>query len=446
MSMALSSPASGTAAVPPFLMVLLFQLVHTSTTSALTVATEGISVQPSGNMNADFSLHGGDWRQGSCGSRARQSPVNFNELGLPPDDEFLYEYTANGVNAGATASLSNDGRVISLDLAGKGVGSVKLPHAAHAWYDLVRIDVHGMSEHTLRGEHAALEIQLVHKVRLPEHSNARHEQVTISVLVDSPTPVQTKLHASNNAPDARPSPSGGYSEDGTFIAATANEIAFNAALQAFSNQEPPVIDERIDVPTPAGIGSLLAGGTYFVYRGSETLPPCTESVLWLVRRERVLASDRQVRALIQRLYATTNGLGNYRTVMPMNHRGFKVWRAQPHPPPSAASPVVMPAPMSNRSAVVAERALRVAGQALDAAHAMASRLAAAEAASHAPQAPASAQLPAHTMDPSVLAAAEAELHRRMRQDVAAALPAAQDLVRGYMQAELMRQATLPVHA
>lgn len=74
-----------------------------------------------------------------------------------------------------------------------------------------------------------------------------------------------------------------------------------------------------------------------MYSGSQTLPPCEERVIWLIRRERIKASDSQVRALFNRIYKTSKGLGNYRTIMPLNQRLVQVWSATEQEPRESPS-------------------------------------------------------------------------------------------------------------
>jgi carbonic anhydrase len=315
---------------------------------------------PDATMRVSFSKHGSDWSQGKCSSRAMQSPVNLNELYKPIVGSFLYFY-ANVHSQNIT--VVNDGRTLSVNTLGQGFGGVSLPGAKYPWYNLKRIDFKASSEHTLRGQHAPLEIQLVHQSSTIEDPTAGSELVTVSILVEcdhAPKaepmwPGFLQRHQRGRAhrwPAAEVDGAtlaqssdgfslglgGTVSADGTYTPPSEKDANFNPTLQKFVQKQPPVFTDEVNIEMspedPLRLGPLLAGGTFFTYSGSETLPPCEERVIWLVRRERVKASDAQVRALFDRLYKTSKGLGNYRTIMPLNQRVVQVWSAAEQEPPA----------------------------------------------------------------------------------------------------------------
>lgn len=120
-------------------------------------------------------------------------------------------------------------------------------------------------------------------------------------------------------------------------------------LQFFVEQEPPVINQDIMVnitsANPLNLGSFFVGGEFFEYGGSETTPPCDEKVTWYVRRNAVKASDAQVKAMSDAIYKMSAEAGNYRTVMPLNKRIFKIYTAEendPAPKPFTMQPPVGP--------------------------------------------------------------------------------------------------------
>jgi len=106
------------------------------------------------------------------------------------------------------------------------------------------------------------------------------------------------------------------------------DLNFNPLLQFLVEQEPPDLDASVNTgvgpATPLSIDALLGGGTYFYYWGSETLPPCHEKNLWLIKREVVQASNEQVKALHASLHLMSSGAGNFRTSMPVNQRAVQV--------------------------------------------------------------------------------------------------------------------------
>lgn len=139
---------------------------------------------PDPTLRVSFQQHGADWNQGNCASRRLQSPININELYVPPTNTFSFAYRA--VN-NERFDLSNDGRVITADVSGLRLGGLSLPHAMAPGYELQRIDVHSPSEHTLRGKHLPLEVQLVHA---PPTEYPGNQIVTVSLLFNSTMPPQ----------------------------------------------------------------------------------------------------------------------------------------------------------------------------------------------------------------------------------------------------------------
>merc|ERR1719487_352117 len=100
---------------------------------------------------------------------------------------------------------------------------------------------------------------------------------------------------------------------------------YNPALGPFLFSEPPTVRGQsavalVDNFLPLNLSTLVAGGTYFHYKGSLTSPPCTEDVTWFVRREPVMASDAQVKLLTEAMATPTRGKMNYRTCQPLATR------------------------------------------------------------------------------------------------------------------------------
>lgn len=342
------------------------------------VASFGSGDVPPPDYRVDFSEHGGDWEQFQCKSRLYQSPIDLDALYKPVDGFFTYFY--NDVHS-QNITFKNDGRSLYTEVIGEGFGGVNLDLADGNWYNLKRIDIKAASDHTLRGQHTPIEVQLTHQqsnIKNPTHGP---QLVTVSILINSKMPPQPKKevwpgflqrssgklvkperrgasllalnrHSRAKASDSSistapaPAPAPAIFE---YEAPSRADLDFNPTLQFFVQQEPPVFAESIGVPilqsNPLQLGQWVAGGTYFMYRGSETLPPCAENVVWLVRREVVWASHAQVNALWNAIYKMSDGAGNYRTVMPLNERDVKIWSASEKEPsfrPVTAMPPVGP--------------------------------------------------------------------------------------------------------
>jgi len=110
----------------------------------------------------------------------------------------------------------------------------------------------------------------------------------------------------------------------SYVAPPSNEPNFNPTLQAFLDVRPPSVNMKVTVPRsavhPYDLNDLMQGALFYEYAGSLTAPPCSETAIWLVRQDAVMASDRQIMYLSDAIYKSTAEFGNFRSVMPMNDR------------------------------------------------------------------------------------------------------------------------------
>jgi len=117
----------------------------------------------------------------------------------------------------------------------------------------------------------------------------------------------------------------------------AAEANFNPALQAFLKSEPPAVNMKVNVfmspRQPLDLTPFFQGGMFFEYAGSLTAPPCAEIATWLVRKDPIKASDKQVLYLHDAVYKTTADFGNYRSQMPLNGREIHMMQAVLEDPP-----------------------------------------------------------------------------------------------------------------
>merc|ERR1719331_1175157 len=252
-----------------------------------------------------FALHGTDWTEAVCISRAAQSPVDFEALKLPVMKKFEYDYPPLTENF----TVLQSGHALAVHGAGITSGGVLLDNTR---YSLIAIDLHSKSEHTVRGKRFPLEVQLHHKAAGVDQG------VVLSFLVDcaDPPPDDAPLENFTGAPDSA-------------------DQDFNAGLQPLLVAEPPTnlgaqvqYNDTFDVskffePTSAG------PPTFWQYDGSQTAPPCSETVSWFVRREPLLASTAQVKMLALAIRKMTDGYGNFRTTMPWNERKPVIYEAKP---------------------------------------------------------------------------------------------------------------------
>lgn len=258
----------------------------------------------------DYSQHGREWAQGSCASRSRQSPIDL-PAAAPMQGTFLYKY--NPITT--PFELINNGHTYAIDLMGLGVGGVTYQNA---FYNLMNVNVHSLSEHAWAGVQQPLELHFVHK---------RYDSdalLVVAVGVESPK-ITAALLAAAKAQAAKgaflelnASQPLGYQEP------LASDQSFNPALQSFLKTAPPAVNTKVMVPADAvrsfEFNKFLEGAKFYEYHGSLTAPPCAEIVTWLVRQDTIKASDKQVLYLHDAVYKTTADFGNYRSLMPLNGR------------------------------------------------------------------------------------------------------------------------------
>lgn len=257
----------------------------------------------------NYKLHGTDWAQGACASRLRQSPVSLDKLLKTAPSYFLkFHYKA----VVGPHRLKAEAGMLTLDLTDKAWGGIAYQKD---WYPLMEVRFHGPAEHLIKGFRNPLEMQLVHR-----SSTQPRLSLIVSILIwceNAPLPPVNASDASYTPP--------------TFV-----EMNFNANLQNFLTAAPPSSEGGSAELSLAGLdlselvdNPLVPGsGEYLNYRGSETSPPCLDSVTWFVRRKTVLAADAQVRALATALYRLTDNVGSYRAPMPLSGRFLKVFRLQ----------------------------------------------------------------------------------------------------------------------
>jgi carbonic anhydrase len=328
------------------------------------------AVASTGNFNFDYNRHGEDWVQGSCSSRARQSPIDFEDYNSPASGKLSYQYqTVKG-----EFDIQSNGHSISASLAGQGYGGVTYENA---FWNLMNINFHALSEHTFRGMHKPIEIHLVHK---RSDSDAL---LVVAVPVESPTPIGgvgggignkgggVFLERSNSsAPvvaravqgetfgagsyvstgrNAAPAPGPQITNKvaaGPYKAPNPDLPSHNPTIQSFLRLPPPnpgeIVKAEVSELNPMDINQFLQGGTFMEYAGSLTAPPCSEIVTWFVRRDALMASDEQVLILHDELYRITTAFGNYRTTMPLNNRPIAIRQAVKEEPPLKAPEMAIP--------------------------------------------------------------------------------------------------------
>lgn len=276
----------------------------------------------------NYALHGTDWTQGMCKNRERQSPVSFDRfLYVKPSGSIDYRYaTLSNVSLNMVAETG----FMYIELHDRQVGGIMFNNE---WYELVRIDIHGPSEHQIQGVRAPLELQLVHR-----RASSPTKPLILSVLVRSEHEPQLVDLGSAAGPYTAPKPS---------------EPDWNKLFQPFLLSQAPDADgssAELFIPENAvlDINSIVVNpllpetSDYFSYLGSITAPPCFDGVQWFVRRTVMTASDGQVRGLADALHRITGNHGSFRDLMPWNSRLLGVVKMQQQA--SLKEPSVQPEP------------------------------------------------------------------------------------------------------
>jgi len=221
-----------------------------------------ISSLQAAESDAQWSYQGDDgpehWGELSeqyrmCREGQNQSPVDLVadfQVGLP---ELVFEYKGTPIRE------TNNGHTIMLTVSPGNY--LKVPERNQS-YQLLQGHFHSPSEHTVNGEHSAMEIHLVHSTE-----EGRLAVVGIMVEEGEENPMLNRIWS------FMPEQVGGMTE---------------SPLTVFE------------------AGVLPPTRNYFAYAGSLTTPPCSEGVKWVVLRDPLTASAEQIARFKERVGASTN--------------------------------------------------------------------------------------------------------------------------------------------
>lgn len=341
----------------------MLSVLHAAVVATLLLAAGSVNLRRSNEefFVYDYSKHGQEWVSGNCASRARQSPIDLPSS-TSVTGTFAYKYN----DVVQPFELINNGHTYSLELGGEGYGGVTYENA---WYNLLNINVHSLSEHTWNGLQMPVELHMVHKrydgdailiVAIPVESPfltasamaaAQAQAAAMAGIGAPPVPGHAFLQYNRShsrsflqqtPPYMQPMPA-----SPTYVPPLPTDPMFNPTIQAFVAMEPPPVNMKIRVPADGAhsynLNSLLQGAKFYEYAGSLTAPPCAEIVTWLVRQDSVKASDKQLLYLHDAVYRITADFGNYRTKMPLNGRVVGLRQGiMEDQAPTAAPPVPLP--------------------------------------------------------------------------------------------------------
>lgn len=320
--------------------------------------------------NFDYRHRGEDWLAGFCASRERQSPVDFGGAapwgcsgGNCSEAPFFFDYEPLD-----HLTLVNTGRGLDVRLAGHGFGGITFNGQ---WFNVQSARLHAAAEHTLSGRRSALELQLLHR-RVDGG-----ETVVVAVLFDAHPPAATLVEQGSGR---------GRRLLGSWrgvAGAPSTAVAAGAALAALLPAPLPPGGAYLEVPVLNALdllSPLLADGVFFQYHGSLTVPPCTEQVTWLVRRDALPVPQEQVDRLRASVREANEHLDNWRATMPLMGRLVTVRSAVKGWPAPSTDDVMAPGGTPERLVTQDFQAVAVAQAALGRANAswsMNGRLAAA---------------------------------------------------------------------
>ena len=197
----------------------------------------------------------------ACGEGVQQSPIDIMKSNTlkAPAPKVLVNWQA------FTPEVFNNGHTIQVNANGKG-GYAELDGKR---YQLLQYHFHHLSEHTVDGKHAKMEVHFV-------HVSEAGDLLVIGALIEEG--------------DANPAIADVWSR----IPEAGKKVTGDKAL-----------DPATMMPTKQGA---------FRYKGSLTTPPCSEVVTWHVMAEPITASSDQI-AAFAKLYPN-----NFRPIQATNRR------------------------------------------------------------------------------------------------------------------------------
>ncbi|KAI3842649.1 hypothetical protein MKX03_027313 [Papaver bracteatum] len=213
-----------------------------------------------------------DWE--ICNNGTKQSPINVvcNRMISAPWLGKLKKFYKP-----SSAILVNRGHDIELqwDVPGS-AGFIKIYGTIYA---LDRVHWHSPSEHTINGKRYDLELHMVHK-------NVRLQKVAVVAVL--------------------------------YTICTGCEDSFLSMLQDAIRDISAGGEKKVSVglvdPNDIDMGSR----EYYRYMGSLTTPPCTEGVIWTIKKQVMTVSEEQVMSLRRAVH--DGAIGNARPLQAINNR------------------------------------------------------------------------------------------------------------------------------
>ena len=246
----------------------MFRSTHTAIALALAAGIAAPAVAETGKPHWGYEGTGDPsvWSElspdyAACGAGTEQSPIDIHS-----DDAIAAEFTPAEISwTSFIPEVVNNGHTVQVNTNGQG-GYAQL---ADTRYHLLQYHFHAASEHTVDGEHSALEVHFVHK------SDAG-DLLVVGALIE--------------------------------------EGEENPALAALWPLMPGEEGTATGTDAVDPLTLVPDGGEAYRYAGSLTTPPCSEIVTWNVMVDPITASEAQIAAFVE-LYPNNN-----RPVQPTGRR------------------------------------------------------------------------------------------------------------------------------
>lgn len=240
---------------------------------------------------------------GACGG-TKNSPINILTKDVKINKDLsltLHDY--NQIGGNYTFSMSN--RQTDIGFAGKSKSSKNLPQSVtfkgikYRFYQFHfhwGVENHKGSEHLLNSQRAAAELHMIHQ-------NTKYAK--IGEAID-----QTD----------------GLLVWGHFLVVNSKDSVDNAAFQELLDQFSKVANDNGSKAFDVNVNlfKLLPKehDHFFTYHGGLTTPPCHESVRWVVNRQPILVSEKQMTTFrtIQDKVKSTMISDNFRPPQPLGSR------------------------------------------------------------------------------------------------------------------------------
>eukprot|EP00499_Haloplacidia_sp_CaronLabIsolate_P003603 CAMPEP_0196782556 /NCGR_PEP_ID=MMETSP1104-20130614/11601_1 /TAXON_ID=33652 /ORGANISM="Cafeteria sp., Strain Caron Lab Isolate" /LENGTH=948 /DNA_ID=CAMNT_0042152795 /DNA_START=1 /DNA_END=2847 /DNA_ORIENTATION=+ len=220
----------------------------------------------------------------TCGEGRQQSPVDIvvegpqekqNVISRPDLPPINVHYDPFGGMGDEAAVLVNNGHSVLMNYPRTPKLDAALRYGSEL-YRLKQFHFHVPSEHTVNGQAAAMEIQLVHE-NVADDLGTMPQFLSVALLYDV----------------------GADDEEDPLLAQLMGHMPKPPARDSTTPSVEPLDGEllSLNVPLFGADNATLVPAQYYMYEGSLTTPPCAEGVRWVILSDRLHATQEQVSAV-----------------------------------------------------------------------------------------------------------------------------------------------------